>query len=72
MASSVPGSALSGAVFLIWADALARVMLAPEDIPIGIVTGLCGGAFLYLDDDEAALTFESVHFAQDADFGCLK
>lgn len=41
----LPGSALSGAVFLIWADALARVMLAPEDIPIGIVTGLCGGAF---------------------------
>jgi iron complex transport system permease protein len=41
----LPGSALLGAVFLIWADAAARVLLAPEDIPIGIVTGLCGGIF---------------------------
>lgn len=41
----LPGSALYAAVFLIWADAAARVLLAPEDIPIGIVTGLCGGIF---------------------------
>jgi iron complex transport system permease protein len=41
----LPGSAFLGAVFLIWADAVARVLLAPEDIPIGIVTGLCGGIF---------------------------
>ena len=38
-------SAFCGAVFLIWADASARVLMAPEDIPIGIVTGLCGGVF---------------------------
>ena len=36
-------SALAGAVFLIWADALARMALAPEDMPIGVVTGLVGG-----------------------------
>ncbi|WP_054301890.1 iron ABC transporter permease [Gemmobacter sp. LW-1] len=41
----LPGSALAGAVFLIWADAAARVVLAPEDLPIGVVTGLCGGLF---------------------------
>lgn len=41
----LPASALAGAVFLIWADAAARVALAPEDLPIGVVTGLCGGLF---------------------------
>lgn len=41
----LPGSALAGAVFLIWADALARVALVPEDMPIGVVTGLLGGVF---------------------------
>ncbi|QLQ20926.1 MAG: iron ABC transporter permease [Exiguobacterium profundum] len=41
----LPGSALSYAVFLIWADAVARVAMAPEDLPIGVVTGLCGGIF---------------------------
>jgi iron complex transport system permease protein len=41
----LPGSALAGAVFLIWADAAARVALAPEDLPIGVVTGLIGGIF---------------------------
>jgi iron complex transport system permease protein len=41
----LPGSAFFGAVFLIWADAAARILMAPEDIPIGIVTGLCGGIF---------------------------
>ena len=32
----LPASALAGAVFLIWADAAARVVLAPEDMPIGV------------------------------------
>ncbi|MFB2594702.1 FecCD family ABC transporter permease [Paracoccus sp. p4-l81] len=41
----LPASALAGAVFLIWADALARLVMAPEDVPIGVVTGLIGGLF---------------------------
>jgi iron complex transport system permease protein len=41
----LPGSALAGAVFLIWADAAARIVMAPEDMPIGVVTGLIGGIF---------------------------
>ena len=41
----LPASALAGAIFLIWADAIARVVMAPEDMPIGVVTGLVGGAF---------------------------
>ncbi|WP_326838692.1 FecCD family ABC transporter permease [Roseobacter sp. MH60115] len=41
----LPLSALFGAIFLLWADILARTVMAPEDMPIGIVTGLIGGLF---------------------------
>ncbi|MED4779293.1 FecCD family ABC transporter permease [Brevibacillus choshinensis] len=41
----LPVSALLGAIFLIWADALARLSFAPEELPIGIITALCGGPF---------------------------
>ena len=41
----LPLSALLGAIFLLWADIAARKIMPPEDIPIGIVTGLVGGIF---------------------------
>jgi iron complex transport system permease protein len=41
----LPVSALIGAIFLLWADIAARTVMAPEDMPIGIVTGLVGGVF---------------------------
>ncbi|MEX3017611.1 FecCD family ABC transporter permease [Gymnodinialimonas hymeniacidonis] len=41
----LPWSALAGAIFLLWADIVARTIMAPEDMPIGIVTGLIGGVF---------------------------
>jgi iron complex transport system permease protein len=45
MARVLPLSALFGAIFLVLADTVARVVMAPEDMPIGIVTGLVGGLF---------------------------
>jgi iron complex transport system permease protein len=45
----VPAATLTGAVFLIWADTLARTVIAPTELPVGIITALCGGPFfLYL------------------------
>ncbi|TIX88807.1 iron ABC transporter permease [Rhizobium sp. P44RR-XXIV] len=45
----VPLSAVFGALILIWADIVARLIMAPEDMPIGIVTGLVGGiAFILI------------------------
>lgn len=41
----LPFSALIGAIFLIWADAVARIVIAPEEMPIGIITALCGCPF---------------------------
>ncbi|NLU78430.1 iron ABC transporter permease [Micromonospora sp. HNM0581] len=42
----VPVAALLGAILLVWADVLARMLLSPQEIPIGIVTALLGAPFL--------------------------
>ncbi len=45
----LPLAALTGASFMITADVLARVVLRPQEVPVGIVTALVGGPFfLYL------------------------
>ncbi|MFH1031536.1 MAG: iron chelate uptake ABC transporter family permease subunit [Chloroflexota bacterium] len=45
----LPLSFLAGAVFLIAADLIARTVQAPTEIPIGVITALCGAPFfLYL------------------------
>lgn len=41
----LPLSALVGAIFLIWADVLARTVAAPQELPIGVVTALFGTPF---------------------------
>jgi iron complex transport system permease protein len=41
----VPASFLGGAVFLVWADTLARTVFAPSELPVGVVTALLGGPF---------------------------
>lgn len=45
----LPMSALLGAVFLIAADGVARTALSPTEVPVGVVTAICGVPFfLYL------------------------
>lgn len=45
----LPGAALMGAVILLLADTLARIVLAPIELPVGIVTSLIGAPFfLYM------------------------
>ncbi len=41
----LPASFLAGGIFLAWADTLARVLLAPAELPVGIVTAFFGGPF---------------------------
>jgi len=41
----LPATALLGASFLLFADAISRVIVAPAEIPIGIVTAAFGGPF---------------------------
>lgn len=45
----LPASAVVGGMFLLVADTTARTLLAPAEIPVGIVTALAGGPFfIYL------------------------
>jgi iron complex transport system permease protein len=41
----LPASFLAGGIFLSWADTLARILLAPAELPVGIVTAFFGGPF---------------------------
>ena len=43
-----PISALVGASFLVGADTIARVALAPRELPVGVITALCGSPFFIL------------------------
>jgi iron complex transport system permease protein len=41
-------SFLSGAIFLIFCDTLARTIIAPIEFPVGVITGILGGSlFIY-------------------------
>jgi iron complex transport system permease protein len=41
----LPASILGGAAFTMAADLLARVVIAPSELPVGAITALCGGPF---------------------------
>lgn len=44
----LPVGALGGAVFLILADALARTLISPAEVPVGVVTAALGAPFFIL------------------------
>ena len=45
----LPASALAGGIFLVFTDTIARTIISPVEIPVGIITALFGGPFfLYL------------------------
>ena len=41
----LPACFLAGALFLLWADLAARALLPSEQLPVGIITALCGVPF---------------------------
>jgi iron complex transport system permease protein len=45
----LPAAALGGAMFLIAADTLARVLISPNELPVGVITAFMGAPFfIYL------------------------
>ncbi|MDR3744776.1 MAG: iron ABC transporter permease [Acidobacteriaceae bacterium] len=45
----LPSTALAGALFLLIADTIARTIIAPSELPVGVLTAFIGGPFfLYL------------------------
>ena len=54
----LPASLLGGATFLVWADTLARSAFGAVEIPVGVITALCGGPFfIYLLQREGGRRF---------------
>lgn len=57
----LPSSALLGGVLLIGADTIARTIIAPAELPIGVLTSLCGSPFflwlLLRNRDSNAINF---------------
>lgn len=43
----LPGAALLGAALLVFADTIARAVVAPAELPLGVVTALVGGPFFF-------------------------
>lgn len=39
----LPISALLGGILVVWVDVIARVLIAPEELPVGILTAVIGG-----------------------------
>jgi iron complex transport system permease protein len=44
----LPLSAILGAILVIWTDVIARMLFAPEELPIGILTAIIGGPIFIL------------------------
>lgn len=44
----LPASVLCGAIFLVIADLIARTVIAPQEIPLGVVTALIGAPFFIM------------------------
>jgi len=44
----MPLSIIGGAAFLLLADILARTLMAPQELPVGIITALAGAPFFLI------------------------
>ncbi len=54
----VPAAALLGAIFLATADTVARTVMAPTELPVGVITALFGGPFfLWLYRSQRGTTY---------------
>lgn len=53
----LPVAAAAGALFLVWVDVASRVVAAPQEMPLGIVTGIIGAPIFLLLMGRRAYTF---------------
>jgi iron complex transport system permease protein len=44
----IPASMLAGSVFLLLSDTFGRTVISPVELPVGVITGICGGIFFLL------------------------
>lgn len=49
----IPAAFLGGSVFLIISDTIARTIISPNELPVGVITGIIGGLlFIYMMSDK--------------------
>jgi iron complex transport system permease protein len=53
----IPAAALAGASFVVLADMLARTLVAPSELPLGVLTALVGAPFFLALLRRAAHTY---------------
>jgi iron complex transport system permease protein len=53
----IGSSFLGGAIFLVLSDTIARTIISPNELPIGVITGLTGGLVFII-----VLTRSKSHF----------
>lgn len=41
----LPSAFLGGGAFLVFCDMLARILMMPQELPVGVITGILGGSF---------------------------
>lgn len=41
----LPVSVVLGGIFVVWTDVAARMLIAPEELPVGVLTAIVGGPF---------------------------
>ncbi len=45
----LPISALLGGILVVWVDVIARIIIAPEELPVGVLTAIIGGpVFIFI------------------------
>jgi iron complex transport system permease protein len=44
----IPTAFFTGGAFLVVADTLARCLVAPAELPVGVITALCGAPYFLL------------------------
>ena len=47
MKAILPYTAMFGAVFLLFCDILGRIIIAPYEVPIGLMVGIFGGIIFF-------------------------
>ena len=54
----LPISALLGGILVVWVDVAARLLIAPEELPVGVLTAIIGGPlFIYLLSGKTKSTY---------------
>ena len=43
----LPASVIAGGIFLVLGDTIARTLIAPAEIPVGVITALAGAPFFF-------------------------